>query len=420
MRSFGLAIVVATAAALHLPAAPNRRDLLRYATAGAAATAGPLSALAAGTTKPILVLGANGGTGLECVNYLLAQKRPCIAATRTGEFVGDASSSLLTVARGDVTSLADMKALIQPDMLGGVIYAASASRKSEAKKTSGSKAVDRDGLVTCAQVCIESSVPRLVLVSSGGVSKPTSAVYLFLNVAASGIMDAKIAGEDKLRAMYAAPGVAERNLGYTVVRPGGLTREAALGVGAVELNQGDDKSGRIARSDVCALSGVELGSATRALVARSRGPNSGWHARGVLRRVVSLCVSRRSLPFALRASAPPPRLIPPLRHAPPATPQPRMTGHTHTTRTRTRTHAHTHTRTHAHTHTRTHTRAHATHRITAVPVRLQCYYANTAKGLGEVFQSNSKGSTEATVYVSGKERRADTWPALFDGLERDR
>ena len=36
---------------------------------------------------------------------------------------------------------------------------------------------------------------------TGGVSKPTSAVYLFLNFAAGGIMDAKIAGEDAMRKM---------------------------------------------------------------------------------------------------------------------------------------------------------------------------------------------------------------------------
>jgi len=37
---------------------------------------------------------------------------------------------------------------------------------------------------------------------------------------------------------------------YTIIRPGGLTEEGSLGVSALELNQGDTKSGRIARSDV--------------------------------------------------------------------------------------------------------------------------------------------------------------------------
>ena len=101
----------------------------------------------------------------------------------------------------------------------------------------------------------------MVLVSSGGVSKPTSAVYLFLNFAANGIMDAKIAGEDQMRALYAAPGVAAKGLGYSIVRPGGLTNEPPVGVEAVELNQGDDKSGRIARADVASLCVQSIGSA---------------------------------------------------------------------------------------------------------------------------------------------------------------
>ena len=75
-------------------------QLTRRALPGAAAAAtaiGTQNALAA--AKPVLVLGANGGTGLECVKYLQKKGRPCVAATRTGEFVGDASK-LVTVAKG--------------------------------------------------------------------------------------------------------------------------------------------------------------------------------------------------------------------------------------------------------------------------------------------------------------------------------
>ena len=53
----------------------------------------------------------------------------------------------------------------------------------------------------------------------------------------------------------------EKDVGYTIVRPGGLTRDEALGVGAVELNQGDTKSGRIARADVAAICVEAIGNA---------------------------------------------------------------------------------------------------------------------------------------------------------------
>jgi hypothetical protein len=52
---------------------------------------------------------------------------------------------------------------------------------------------------------------------------------------------------------------------YTVVRPGGLTEDDPRGVGAIELNQGDDKSGKIARGDVAAIC-VSAGSYTRPLL----------------------------------------------------------------------------------------------------------------------------------------------------------
>lgn len=232
--------------------AKDRRSVISTAGVGLASSLllGDLPAYAV-DKRPVLVLGANGGTGRECVEYLLARGRPCIAATRTGQF-DHSPTSLLSVVQGDVTSAASLGALITPDV-SAVIYAASASRQKEAKSTSNARAVDEVGVVDCAKLCISNAVPRMVLVSSGGVSKPSSAVYLFLNVAAGGIMDAKISGENQMRRLYAAGGVASKGIGYTIVRPGGLTREPPLGVGAVELNQGDDKSGRIARADVAAI-----------------------------------------------------------------------------------------------------------------------------------------------------------------------
>ena len=317
-RCLVVALCVHEATAWHVDLAQDRRNVLTKAAA--ASTAGAfLPAFASDDRRPVLVLGASGGTGRECVNYLLQQKRAVIAATRTGELdAAPPASSLLSIVQGDVTSPASMSALIKPGSLSGVIFAASASRQA---KQSNAKAVDRDAVVDVSKLCIESEVPRLVLVSSGGVSKPTSAVYLFLNLAANGIMDAKISGENTLRKLYAAPGLASKGIGYTVVRPGGLTRDAPLGVAAVELNQGDDKSGRIARSDVAAI-----------------------------------CVECLARPAAFDTT-------------------------------------------------------------------FECYYGDTAKPLDAVMQSNAKGiatgTTEATGVMSGRERRADTWPALFEGLQRD-
>ena len=108
--------------------------------------------------------------------------------------------------------------------------------------------MDKAGLVAVARACIAANVPRLVIVSSGSVSKPLSPVYVFLNLF-GGIMRAKIEGEDAVRSLY----FKRDGLDYVVVRPGGLTEDEPRGVGAIELNQGDDKSGRISRADVAAI-----------------------------------------------------------------------------------------------------------------------------------------------------------------------
>jgi len=109
--------------------------------------------------------------------------------------------------------------------------------------------VDNAGLVSVAKACIAASqVTHLVIVSSGGVTKPDSPVYKFLNLFGN-IMAEKIKGEEAVRALYKGD---DKNV-CTVVRPGGLTEEAGKGVTALELNQGDTKSGRISRADVAAL-----------------------------------------------------------------------------------------------------------------------------------------------------------------------
>jgi len=129
-------------AAMAMSGADRRTFLSQAAAVGGLALSdlGCLPAFAA-DQRPVLVLGASGGTGRACVDYLLAQGRPCIAATRTGEYEHPASP-LLSVARGDVTSAESLGALIKPG-LGGVIYAASASRQPDSKASSNAKVVDR-------------------------------------------------------------------------------------------------------------------------------------------------------------------------------------------------------------------------------------------------------------------------------------
>lgn len=205
--------------------------------------------------RPVVVIGAGGGTGKECVNALLRRGLPVRSLVRAkvtskGEEVAfqvTTDESLLEEVIADVTSKQSMAQATKGAR--AVIFAASAS-----KKGGDPQKVDYQGLLNVAESCLANKVERLVVVSSGGVSRPDSAVYKFLNLFGK-IMYWKIKGEDEMRALYQEAKGADPslNVSFTVVRPGGLTTGPATGVETIELNQKDTKSGRIARADVAEI-----------------------------------------------------------------------------------------------------------------------------------------------------------------------
>jgi hypothetical protein len=260
---------------------------------------------------PICVIGANGKTGSECIGACLSRGIEVVATSRGGVYTGAYASNSPKSVVCDVTNPDTIQSAVKGSR--AVIFAASAS------KAGGTPAaVDNIGLVNVAKACIENKIPSLVIVSSGGVSKPDSPVYKFLNLFGN-IMEEKIKGEDSVRSLY--KDVDTSTSTYCVIRPGGLTEEEPKGVKFLELNQGDTKSGRISRADVAAL-----------------------------------CVE--------------------------ATIYPNETGKT----------------------------------------TFECYDADTAKPLQTVGVSNilkQKNKTGGEVFLSGKERRGDTFGDIFTGLEKD-
>jgi len=191
----------------------------------------------------VAVLGANGRTGRRVVDAALRKGYETVAVTRSGELAQPPSYSktdLLTCLKGDVCNPSSIDLGQGVD---AVFFCCSASKEGGTPQQ-----VDRDGAIAMAKLCIAGGVKRYVIVSSGAVSKPWSPVYLFLNLF-GGIMRAKIEGEDEVRRLYKQVAAASQ-LGYTIVRPGGLTEDEPLGVTGLELNQHDEKSGRISRADV--------------------------------------------------------------------------------------------------------------------------------------------------------------------------
>ena len=277
---------------------------------------------------PFCVIGANGKTGTKCVQDILSRGIAVKASSRTGIYYeAEAESSennndsdkmkkknpLLLPTVCDVTVPSTVDAAVKGTR--AVIFAASSSKQGGAPSE-----VDNIGLQNVAMACIANQIPHLVIVSSGGVSKPDSPVYKFLNIFGK-IMEEKIKGEDTVRAMYAnlKDDKDKQGLTYTIVRPGGLTEDPIRGVSEIELNQGDTKSGRISRFDVA-----------------------------------KLCVE--------------------------ASLYPEVTGST----------------------------------------TFECYDADTGKGLGSVGMSNIlKKKADPSEFVTGKERRGQSYKALFSGLEKD-
>jgi hypothetical protein len=209
--------------------------------------------------RPFCIIGANGKTGTKCVQECLSRSFAVRATSRSGIYNDQDELVINNKNNNDLLSavtcnVKDDPSTIQAAIHGSraVIFAASANV----------------GLVNVAKACLMANIPHLVIVSSGGVSKPESLTYQFLNRVAGGIMEEKIKGEDTVRTLYhehqvqaATTAAAETNstttptpqLTYTVIRPGGLTEEPARGVSALALNQGDTLSGRISRYDVASL-----------------------------------------------------------------------------------------------------------------------------------------------------------------------
>jgi uncharacterized protein YbjT (DUF2867 family) len=117
-----------------------------------------------------------------------------------------------------------------------VVFAAGAGPGSGAARKDS---MDRAGAVLLADAAERAGVRRYILISSKGADRPdadgSESVF-------AAYLQAKAASEDDLR---------RRRLGWTIVRPGGLTDEPATG--RVHLAPPPVASGTVPRADVAAV-----------------------------------------------------------------------------------------------------------------------------------------------------------------------
>merc|ERR1719231_40052 len=191
---------------------------------------------------PVVIIGSSGKTGKLVVTLLSSMGINVKPTNREGK-INKAFQGLAKVgdiAKCDVTKLDTIQEAVRGAK--AVIFTASASSKG-----GNAQQVDFIGVENTAKACVAEKVSRLVVISSGAVSKPNSIGYKITNIF-GGIMGKKLQGENSLKKIYEESG--DSALSYAIIRPGGLTDTAKVGASKIELNQKDTIIGEISRDDV--------------------------------------------------------------------------------------------------------------------------------------------------------------------------
>nr|VDD40760.1 unnamed protein product [Brassica oleracea] len=207
----------------------------------------------ASSSKLVLVVGGTGGVGQLVVASLLKRNIKSRLLLRDLEkatkLFGKQDEDSLQVVKGDTRNAEDL----DPSMFEGVTHVicctgttAFPSQRWSGDNTPGK--VDWEGVRNLISA-LPSSVERVVLVSSVGVTKPNELPWSIMNL--FGVLKYKKMGEDFLR---------ESGLPFTIIRPGRLTdgpytsydlntllKATAGERRAVVIGQGDKLVGEVSR-----------------------------------------------------------------------------------------------------------------------------------------------------------------------------
>jgi hypothetical protein len=211
--------------------------------------------------RPVAVLGAGGRTGMEVAKALAKEGVYTVTMTRTAR---DPDVKLDPQAKSyiqhypdpvNVVDAGSLKAVLESVHPSAIIFCASSSRL-------GGSVFDVDDTgVGNAALAAKALDARLIVISALAVDRPNSESFKITNTLGgrlNGIMDAKRAGEEKVRRTLS------QNKDYVIVRPGVLMSGKSIGPQDIEVNQGDTIGGGLSRA---ALAEVTVG----ALVSGKRG-----------------------------------------------------------------------------------------------------------------------------------------------------
>ncbi|MEM9529859.1 MAG: SDR family oxidoreductase [Pseudomonadota bacterium] len=236
--------------------------IVLFALAGCA-TASDSNSGTADAKGTVLVAGATGRTGVKVVESLLAQGYPVRAMVRNEAKARELLPAAVEIRVADVT---DANAVA--GAMAGVADVVTAIGSTSPAGPNSPEFVDYGGVVNLVTAAKAAGVDQFVLVSSLGATK----VDHYLNKNFGNVLIWKLKGEDNLRAS---------GLAYTVVRPGGLSDDAAR-TGKLVLDQGDTlETGRISRADVAeicvaALSSPAARNRTFEVIAEAGATDRDW------------------------------------------------------------------------------------------------------------------------------------------------
>jgi uncharacterized protein YbjT (DUF2867 family) len=218
--------------------------------------------------KPIVVVaGATGRTGRQLIAQLVKDERFALrslardAAKAKRELGGEYNWMTADVTRPD--------SLLTP--LRGATYVISAIGATERSGPNGPEFVDYGGVKNLVDAAKRGGVRQLTLISSIGVEGEGGFVRWILNLIGGDVLIWKKKGEQYLRAS---------GLGYTILRPGGLSDDPG-GQTGLSLDQDPDAFGEITRSDTAMVAIATLGN-TAALgksfnaIADEDAPRDAW------------------------------------------------------------------------------------------------------------------------------------------------
>ncbi|EKX41730.1 hypothetical protein GUITHDRAFT_112146 [Guillardia theta CCMP2712] len=218
--------------------------------------------------RPIGIIGASRGTGLQCVLYAAKLKIHCRAIVRNPQESEELVNSYLPVSfrqyvqycKADVTSPKTLsKAVNGCRRAGGrgLIFAATATagwRLPIYDNKDTPPHIDFEGSVAAATAAAAEGVARFVLISSLAITRPSHPMHLARNSLMGRIMDWKLLGEQGVSKVYEAVSKSSTNkMSYTIVRPGYLNDDPPGGPTTLLVDTGDNLSGSISRADLAAL-----------------------------------------------------------------------------------------------------------------------------------------------------------------------